>query len=93
MIIPIGTNTESLKLAMNLRKMNLKVEVKMQTKKIKKSLEFASREKIPYVIILGEDEIKENYFKLKDMNKGLETSISLTDLESVSNIIEGITIL
>lgn len=93
LIIPIGTNTESLKLAMNLRKMNLKVEVKMQTKKIKKSLEFASREKIPYVIILGEDEIKENYFKLKDMNKGLETSISLTDLESVSNIIEGITIL
>ncbi len=45
------------------------------------------------MIILGEDEIKENYFKLKDMNKGLETSISLTDLESVSNIIEGITIL
>lgn len=43
-------------------------------------------------VFLVEDEIKKS-FKLKDMNKGLETSISLTDLESVSNIIEGITIL
>lgn len=90
-IIPIGTDIECLKLAVNLRKMNLKVEVEMQKKKIKKSLEFASREKIPFVILLGEDEIKENNFKLKDMNRGKETSISFTDLEKAYEIIKGTT--
>lgn len=63
----------------------------MQSRKIKKSLEFASKEKIPYVILLGEEEIKSNTFNLKDMKSGLETNISFTDLEAVLEIIKGTT--
>ena len=36
-------------------------------KKIKKGLDFANRNNIPYVIIVGEDEIKsDSYIKLQD---------------------------
>lgn len=87
-IIPIETEIESLELATHLRRENLKVEVEMQSRKIKKSLEFASKEKIPYVILLGEDEIKSNTFKLKDMKSGVETSIPFANLEAVLEIIK-----
>lgn len=90
-IVPIGTEIKSLELATRLRRENLKVEVEMQSRKIKKSLEFASKEKIPYVILLGEEEIKSNAFKLKDMKSGVETNISFTDLEAVLEIIKGTT--
>ena len=39
----------------------------MNNKKLKKSLDFCNKENIPYVIILGEDEITNQEFKLKDM--------------------------
>lgn len=88
-IIPINTESESLCLANDLRKMHLKVEVEMQNKKIKKSFEFANKEQIPYVIVLGEDEIKENSFKIKNMNSGIEESISFSNLESILSFIKG----
>ena len=34
----------------------------MNDKKLKKSFEFANRENIPYVIVLGEDEVNNNCF-------------------------------
>ena len=34
----------------------------MEDKKLKKSLDFANKENIPYTIILGENEIKNNNF-------------------------------
>lgn len=43
------------------------------------------------MILLGENEIKENNFKLKNMSRGKETSISFTDLEKAYEIIKGTT--
>ena len=87
-VIPMNTKIESLKLANKLRNMGYKVELEMIDKKLKKSLDFANKEKIPYVIILGEDEIANNSFKVKDMFNNKEFEVSMNDLEVIKEYIE-----
>ena len=87
-IIPINTNIESLKLAGMLRNLGYNVEVEMQNRKLKNSLSYVNKEKIPYAIILGEDEINSKMFKLKNMNDGTETIINISNLEDVKNMID-----
>ncbi len=86
-IIPLDTQIESLKLANVLRKMNYKVEVEMQDKKIKKSLTYADKENIPYIIILGENEIAKGEFKLKNMTNKEEYTIKFSNIEQISDFI------
>ena len=87
-VIPMNTKIESLKLANKLRNMGYKVELEMIDKKLKKSLDFANKEKIPYVIILGEDEIANNCFKVKDMFNNKEFEVSMNELEVIKEYIE-----
>ena len=79
-IIPMGTNIESLSLANKLRQLGIKVDLEMNNKKLKKSLDFCNKENIPYVIILGEDEITNNSFKLKDMFNKQEIAINIKEI-------------
>lgn len=78
-----GNQLESLKLANRLRNLGYKVEIQMQDKKLKKSLDYANKENIPYVIVLGENEVQSNTFKIKNMNNGVEKSISFPNLENI----------
>lgn len=87
-VIPMGTELESLKLANEIRSLGLKVELEMKSKKIKKCLDFANKEKIPYVIILGEDEVKNCSFKLKDMFNNKENIISFDDVAAIKGIVK-----
>ena len=86
-IIPMGTNIESLSLANKLRELDIKVDLEMNNKKLKKSLDFCNKENIPYVIILGEDEINNNSFKLKDMINKEEILINMNELDKVKEVI------
>lgn len=87
-VIPMGTELESLKLANEIRSLGLKVELEMKSKKIKKCLDFANKEKIPYVIILGEDEVKNCSFKLKDMFNNKENIISFDEVAAIKEIVK-----
>ncbi|MCS0791760.1 histidine--tRNA ligase [Cytobacillus firmus] len=71
-IVPLGTQKESLMVANYLRNKGYKVEYEMSNKKLGKALDKANKEKIPYVIIIGENEVKNNQFKIKDMLSGDE---------------------
>ena|SRR5699024_3110859 len=71
-IIPLGAPKEALLVANDLRKEGYKVEYEIGDKKLGKSLEKANRERVHYVIIIGEDEVKNNQFKIKDMFSGDE---------------------
>ena len=86
-VIPMQTEIESLKLANQLRNLGYRVEVDYQERKVKKSFEFANKEKIPYVIVLGEDEITNREFNLKNMNSGEQVKIKLDNLKEIQNII------
>ena len=59
----------------------------MEQKKLKKSLDYCNKEQIPYVIILGEDEIKNREFKLKNMFTREEYEIDMTNISKVKEII------
>lgn len=71
-IIPLNTKKESLLLACYLRGKGYNVELELGNKKIGKALDKANKEKIRTVIIIGEDEVKNNQFKMKDMGSGEE---------------------
>ncbi len=86
-IIPIDTDIESLNLANNLRDLGYNVEIDLNFKKLKKSLDYANKEKIPYVIILGENEIKNNTIIIKDMFNNNSIKINLNNLEKIKKYI------
>ncbi|MFN7253249.1 MAG: histidine--tRNA ligase [Anaerobacillus sp.] len=71
-IVPLGTQKESLLLANYLRNKGYKVEYEMSNKKLGKALDKANKEKIRNVIIIGEDEVENNQYKVKDMFSGDE---------------------
>ncbi len=66
-----------------LRDKNIICELYPSNKKIKKQMEYANQRNIDYAILIGEDELKSNIFKLKDMSKGEESSHDLNDIISV----------
>jgi len=87
-IIPMNTKIESLKLANSIRELGYKIDLEMEDKKLKKSLDYCNKEQIPYVIILGEDEINNKKFKLKNMFTREEYEIDMTNISKIKEIIK-----
>ena len=79
-VIPIGPVKESLKLIQKLRQSGIKADMDVTGRGISKNLEYANSMGIPYVIFVGEIEIKSGKFKLKNMSSGEETQISLDEV-------------
>lgn len=78
-IIPMDTLLECLELAQKIRNKNKKVLIEMNNRKIKKSFDYANKENIPYVIVLGENEVKENKITLKNMKDGSQEMIDIDE--------------
>ena len=87
-IIPLNTEKECLNLANKLRKMKYNVEIEMNQRKIKKSMDYANKEKIPYVIVLGENEIKNKSFIIKNMFNYKSSKIYFSNLQKLKKIIK-----
>ena len=88
LIIPMGTNTESLGLANNLREKGLKVLIEMNNRKVKKVLESANKNNIPYVIVLGENELQANTLVIKDMANSTNIEVALNDTQKMYEIVK-----
>ena len=76
-IIPMQNKVQALKIANILRKQNINVDIEMNETKLRKSMEYANKEKIPYVVILGEDELKQGKVLLKDMENGEQQEVDI----------------
>ena len=74
--------TNSLKLASKLRENNIKTDLYPDNPKLKKQLQYANNNSIPYVVIIGEDEVKSNLFTLKNMVSGKQEKLSLEEIIS-----------
>ena len=85
-IIPINTEIESLKLANQIRNLGYRVEIEMNRKKIKKSMDYANKEKIQYVIVLGENEVNRKSVNIKNMFTGKQIEISFDELYKINEI-------
>lgn len=85
-IIPLNTEIESLKLANEIRNLGYNVEIEMNNRKFKKSMDYANREIIPYVIVLGEDEVSKKSFNIKNMFTGKQIEMQFNDLIKINEI-------
>jgi len=63
-------------LAQKLRADGLNVAVDLSTKKVGDQIKSADKQKIPYIICIGEDEIKKGEFKLKNLKTGEEKNVT-----------------
>jgi histidyl-tRNA synthetase len=68
-----------------LHNLNVCSELYPDAVKLKKQMSYADSKKIPYIIIAGEDEIKNDSITIKKMSSGEQNSIPLMELSSFVN--------
>jgi histidyl-tRNA synthetase len=68
---------QSLALATELRAAGIKTEVYPALDKLGKQFKLADQKKIPYVAIVGEDEVAKNVVLLKNMQTGEQTAVAV----------------
>ena len=87
-IIPMTENLEvPLELATELRNIGINTEVYLNNKKLKAKMKYANKLEIPYVIVIGDDEIQSGKIKVKNMQTGEEVE-SLIKASDISRIIK-----
>ena len=80
LVIPMTENIEkALEIGASLRKENIPTEIYLEEKKIKAKMKYANHLEIPYVILVGEDEINNNVVTLKNMVTGEQETVSLAE--------------
>lgn len=84
LIIPMVDDLSvPISLATKLRNNGVKTEIYLNNKKLKAKFKYADKLEIPYVIIVGEDEISSKKVKLKDMVTGEEREIAFEDIDNL----------
>jgi histidyl-tRNA synthetase len=81
---------EYLKLATELRRAGLNVEIFSQPVKLAKQMKVANSRGIPLVLLLGSDELSRSQVVLKDMNTGSQTVIARGEI--VSTVLQALDI-
>ncbi|MDO8609070.1 MAG: histidine--tRNA ligase, partial [bacterium] len=74
------TFDKSLEIANELRKNNIPTMLFPKISKLDKQFKYADRKGIPYVVMIGPDEVKKNIIKMKDMKKKEQRELNLKDL-------------
>jgi histidyl-tRNA synthetase len=70
----------SLKAISQLRQNNIKVEMYPDAAKMAKQFQFAEKKGIQYAVLVGEEEMKQNQYKIKDLISGAQETVSLDQL-------------
>lgn len=68
-----------------LRESNIKTELYPDAAKMKKQMNYANRREIPFVVLAGTSEIKNNSFTLKNMQTGNQQTCTLEELINITN--------
>ncbi len=87
LIIPMGTELASLKLANSLRDKGIKVMIEMSGRKLKKVLESADKNGVAYVAIIGDNEINSGTLEIKDMIYNKKIKVGIKDIDGICEII------
>lgn len=64
----------------NIRKAGISCEIYPESSKMKKQMAYANRKNIPFVALVGEDEIAGNTITVKDMTLGEQNKMTLEEL-------------
>jgi histidyl-tRNA synthetase len=81
-IAPLGSgmNSEAAKLARELRRQDLVIELGDESFRLKKSFEAATKAGAKYILIVGENEVKADAFALKNLATGEQVSVPRMNL-------------
>ncbi len=71
---------ESLEIANKLRDVGINTDIYLEEAKIKKKMKYADKLKIPYVIIVGEEEIETKILTLKNMKTGEQKKLTIEEI-------------
>ena len=69
-----------LKALRDLRKAGINSELYPDAAKMKKQMNYANKKSIPYVVLVGEDEMNSGLLTVKNMNDGTQENVTLVDL-------------
>ena len=79
--------SKSIEIATRLRNEGINTQIYTDKAKIKNQFKYASRLNIPYVIVIGEDEIKNNTIALKNMETGEQVEVSIDEgIKIIKNV-------
>lgn len=80
LIIPMGETLDySIEIANSLRRKEIICEIYYEEAKIGKKFAYADKLNIPYVILIGEDELQKNMVSLKNMRTGAQNIVKLDE--------------
>lgn len=83
-------NSPAVRLATVLREHGLRTQLYSEPKKFKHKIAYADKLHIPYVFFLGEDEIRDNVYTVKDMQTGEQVKVPLE--EAVRHVTAGLAV-
>lgn len=90
-VIPIGKVFDEAQLLTNqLRNEGLRVELDLMQRGVGKNLNYANSKQIPLVVFAGEDELKEDSVKVRDMKSGEEKLVKITPPQTLFKTIREI---
>ena len=72
--------TKTIEVANELRNAGINTEIYFDNKKIKAKFKYADKLNIPYVIVIGEDEIKTGMYTIKNMQEGTQEQMTIEDI-------------
>lgn len=87
-VIPMETQSEAFRFCSKMRNLGVRTEMEKKQQKLKKSLGYANKCNIPFVIIIGENEILTRKINLKNMRTGVNNQFGISDLEGIKKAIE-----
>ena len=74
----------ALMVAQQLRQNNVRCEIYHEPAKFDKQFKYAEKKNIPFVAIMGEEELKNNSCKIKNLRTGEQVEIGLTEISQFS---------
>jgi len=80
LVIPMSNDMRyPLKVTKKLREQNIKASICYIEKGMKQKFKYANRINVPYVLVLGEDEEKNEVVTLKNMNEGTQETLTIEE--------------
>ena len=81
LVVPMVEDmSKPIEVATMLRKNNIPTEIYIEDKKIKTKFKYADKLQIPYVIVIGEDEIANDVVSFKNMVTGEQQTLKIEDV-------------
>ncbi|PIE86330.1 MAG: histidine--tRNA ligase [Bacteroidia bacterium] len=82
MFVNFGTKEEKhcIALLQKIREAGINAEIYPEAAKMKKQMNYANKKQVPFVALVGKNEMEQSIINLKDMNSGKQMNVTLDEL-------------